>query len=51
MSAEFNEFLGSLTGAEEQAIRTAFGQSLDDMTTGYTQLRAAQFRPAPQTRP
>jgi hypothetical protein len=51
VSAEFAEFLGTLTGAEELAIRDAFGRTIDDMATGYAQRRAAQFRQASQTRP
>lgn len=47
MSAEFREFLGSLTGAEELAIEDAFGRPLEDLRTVYAQMRAAQFRQAP----
>jgi hypothetical protein len=46
MSAELREFLGSLTGVEELAIEGVFGQPLEDLPTGYAQLRAAQFRQA-----
>lgn len=45
------EVYGSLTGAEELAIEATFGAPIDALPAGVTQLRAAQFRQAPTTRP
>ena len=41
----------SLTGSEELAIEQAFGVPLGALGSGVSQLRAAQFRQVPTTRP